>query len=240
MPYPPDFDNAWDISTPANTQLASLGAQDIRDLKDDIMQRMALLSGNLANRPTPETVNAIWGGTGYGLLFFATDVHRTYQWSGAAWVDVTYLIGGGASATIDDSENTVTNAAVYTTLNQVIIPAGVVSAGTVIEIDATVKITSGAVTTLKLTDNAGTTILGASYAYVLDTVKVSSRIFVHSGSQILHGSEFRTYAGSANGLYIQSGSASVDLIGTNTFTVQGHSGGLGVIIGYGMIAKVVG
>lgn len=240
MPFPPSFDETWDITVPANTQQASLGAQDIRDLTQAVMQRMSLLSGTLANRPTPETINAVWGGTGFGILYFAVDVHRTYQWNGASWSDVTYAIGGGASATIDDSENTVTNAGVFTNLNQVIIPAGVVSAGTVIEIDATVKVTSGATTSLKLTDNAGATILAATYAYVLDTVKVSSRIFVHSAGQILHGSEFRVYAASANGLYIQSGTPSVDLVGSNTFTMQGHSGGSGVVIGYGMIAKVLG
>jgi hypothetical protein len=59
------------------------------------MQRISLLSGVLANRPTPEMVNATWGGAGYGLLYFSTDNSKVYQWSGAAWVDITSSIGGG-------------------------------------------------------------------------------------------------------------------------------------------------
>jgi hypothetical protein len=89
MPFPPNFDHAWDLTQPPDTQLANLLGQDIRNLKDDVMQRMSLLSGTLANRPAPETVNATWGGVGYGLLYFATDTGQIFQWNGGGWVDVT-------------------------------------------------------------------------------------------------------------------------------------------------------
>lgn len=89
MSFPPSFDHAWDITQPPDTQLANLLGQDIRNLKDDIMQRMSLLSGTLANRPTPEILNAIWGGTGFGLLYFSTDTSQIFQWSGSVWVDIT-------------------------------------------------------------------------------------------------------------------------------------------------------
>jgi hypothetical protein len=89
MPFPPSFDHAWDLTQPPDTQLLNQGALDFRNLKDDIMQRLSLLSGTLANRPTPEIVNATWGGSGFGLLYFSTDNGKIYQWSGAAWVDVT-------------------------------------------------------------------------------------------------------------------------------------------------------
>lgn len=92
MPYPPTPTNIWDITQPPDTQLANLLGQDIRNLKQDIMQRMSLLSGTLANRPTPETVNATWGGVGFGILFFTTDTNQIFQWNGAAWVDVTFGI----------------------------------------------------------------------------------------------------------------------------------------------------
>ncbi len=50
---------------------------------------MSLLSGTTANMPTPEIVNATWGGAGFGLIFFATDTGIMWQWNGAAWVNVT-------------------------------------------------------------------------------------------------------------------------------------------------------
>lgn len=88
MPFPPAFTTVWDLTQPPDTQLLNQGALDFRTLKTDIMQRMSLLSGTLVNRPTPETVNATWGGTGFGLLYFATDTNAIYQWNGSAWVGV--------------------------------------------------------------------------------------------------------------------------------------------------------
>jgi hypothetical protein len=90
MAFPPIFDHVWDLTQPPDTQLANLLGQDIRNLKDDIMQRLSLLSGTFANRPTPETVNAVWGGAGFGLLYFATDTQQLFQWNGAAWVQITF------------------------------------------------------------------------------------------------------------------------------------------------------
>lgn len=91
MPYPPTYNEAWDITQPPDTQLANLLGSDIRNLKNDIMQRMALIAGPFANRPTPETTNATWGGVGFGILYFSTDNGHIYQWTGAgpAWADVT-------------------------------------------------------------------------------------------------------------------------------------------------------
>jgi len=107
MAFPPTYNEAWDITQPPDTQAANLLGSDIRNLKNDIMQRLSLLSGLFANRPTPEIVNATWGGAGYGLLYFATDTQQVFQWSGSAWVDVTLGITGyrlfnaqGASAAI--------------------------------------------------------------------------------------------------------------------------------------------
>jgi len=89
MPFPPAFTNAWDVTFPPDTQLANLLGQDLRNFRTDVMQRMALMSGTLANRPTPEIVNATWGGAGYGLLYFSTDTRQIFQWNGGAWVDIT-------------------------------------------------------------------------------------------------------------------------------------------------------
>jgi hypothetical protein len=94
LAFPPNFTNNWDITFPPDTQLANLLGQDLRNLRVDVMQRMSLLSGTLANRPAPETVNATWGGAGFGLLYFATDTSQIFQWNGAAWVDVSSSFRG--------------------------------------------------------------------------------------------------------------------------------------------------
>jgi len=93
MPFPPTFSNAWDVTFPPDTQLANLLGQDLRNFRTDVMQRLSLLSGTLVNRPTPEIVNATWGGAGFGLLYFAIDTKQVFQWNGAAWLDVSGSIG---------------------------------------------------------------------------------------------------------------------------------------------------
>lgn len=87
MAFPPAFDRAFDETFPPDTQLANLLGQDIRNLKTDIRERMALLSGTFANRPS--NMDAAFGGAGYGTIFIATDTNQVFQWNGAAWVDIT-------------------------------------------------------------------------------------------------------------------------------------------------------
>jgi hypothetical protein len=89
MAFPPLPTDIWDITQPLDTQLASQGAADFRALKLDIMQRLSQLSGTFANLPTPEVVNATWGGVGFGLLYFSTDTAQIFQWNGVAWIDIT-------------------------------------------------------------------------------------------------------------------------------------------------------
>jgi|SRR6267142_364682 len=101
MPFPPTFSNVWDITFPPDTQLANLLGQDLRNFRQDVMQRMSLLSGTLANRPTPEVVNATWGGVGFGILYFSTDTSQIFQWNNAAWIDISssFLASRGVAAT---------------------------------------------------------------------------------------------------------------------------------------------
>ncbi len=90
MPFPPTFDAAWAETFPPDTQAANLLGDDIRKFKADIRQRLALLSGTFANRPT--NMDAVFGGSGFGVLYFATDTAQIFQWSGSAWVDVSSSI----------------------------------------------------------------------------------------------------------------------------------------------------
>ena len=119
MPFPPTPTNVWDITQPPDSQLANLLGLDIRNLKNDIMQRLSLLSGTLANRPTPETVNATWGGTGFGLIYFATDVGIIYQWNGSAWVST----GGVGTLRLADVTQYTSNLGVATPTPGLVIPS---------------------------------------------------------------------------------------------------------------------
>jgi hypothetical protein len=76
------YTNTWAETAPADSSLASLVGQAIRTFKLDIRERTSQISGTLAVRPTPEAVFA-------GLMYFATDNGKMYEWSGSTWTDVT-------------------------------------------------------------------------------------------------------------------------------------------------------
>lgn len=125
------FTNQWDVTQPPDTQLANLLGQDIRNLKLDIQQRL-VLSGLNANKPPLNTdaQPANWT----GLLFFATDTGHIWQWSGAAWVDIT-------NSFIEPAVVTYFNALATTGVS---IPAGSLEAGDIVEISMKITQTPGA------------------------------------------------------------------------------------------------
>lgn len=98
------FTRAWNEAFPADTQAANLLGQDIRDLKQDVRERVAAISGTFANRPAVGDMVTAWGAFGgNGVLYFATDTGAIYQWNGAAWVDVTVTIGSSRIPTVGGS-----------------------------------------------------------------------------------------------------------------------------------------
>lgn len=95
------FTRDWDETFPPDTQPANLLGQDIRDLKTDIRERIAAISGPIANRPAVGDMITNWGDYGAnGFLYFATDTGAVYQWSGSAWVDVTATIASSRIPTV--------------------------------------------------------------------------------------------------------------------------------------------
>lgn len=82
------FSNQWDQTFPPDTQLANLLGQDIRNgVKVDVRERMAAISGLDAAKPafSGDAQPANWN----GVLFFATDTGKIYQWVNPAWIEVT-------------------------------------------------------------------------------------------------------------------------------------------------------
>lgn len=180
MPFPPAFDNIWDITQPPDTQAANLLGQDIRNLKDDIMQRMSLLSGTLANRPTPETVSAVWGGSGFGILYFSTDTQQTFQWTGVGgWVDVTGSVGGGVRDFDDFTRVSFVNiilSGVPLVIRTIVIPIGAVRNSAVtssyIELEYCVHVTS-------------TTVAPVQYYLLVAGTQVLSLTLASGGSDVI-------------------------------------------------------
>lgn len=87
------FTEVFDPTFPPDTQAANQLGADIRNFKLDIQQRMAAASGLDASKPAFEAGFA-------GVLYFATDTGKFWQWSGSAWVDVTSSFIQAQQATI--------------------------------------------------------------------------------------------------------------------------------------------
>lgn len=115
MPFPPTFDRAWDETFPPDTQLANLLGQDIRNFKTDIRERLSLLSGTFANRPA--NMDAIYGGSGFGILYFATDTQQLFQWNGAAWVQIGFNGNIVASANLTGQTASIPNTTLFTAVS---------------------------------------------------------------------------------------------------------------------------
>lgn len=164
MPFPPTFTDTWDHTTPPDTQLANLLGQDIRNLKLDIEQRMSLQAGLLSNRPTPETVNATWGGTGFGVIYIATDTNQTFQWNGSSWIDISQSVGPYKFYGYNFTPVTVANTVTNTALQAITIPAGALLVGRTFyfDIDGTLNLGTNSVDLVSLSFQLGSTVISGS------------------------------------------------------------------------------
>ena len=81
------FTNIYDNTFPPDTQLANLLGSDLRAFRLDIQQRVAAMSGLDASKPNfaGDAQPATWN----GILFFATDTGKIYQFNNPSWTDVT-------------------------------------------------------------------------------------------------------------------------------------------------------
>lgn len=131
------YTHAWDETAPADTSLANLLGQVVRNLKTDIHERL-LLSGLAAQRPTPESVFV-------GMIFLATDTHKFYRWNGSSWDDVTTNFTGAqvfkAGAVSQSSSGA---------LSSVTIPGGTLASGSVLKIKSLLQQSSGGSGTFRL------------------------------------------------------------------------------------------
>lgn len=81
------FTNVYDVTFPPDTQLANQLGLDLRNFRLDTQQRMASISGLDASKPNfaGDAQPNNWN----GVLFFATDTGKIYQFNNPAWTDLT-------------------------------------------------------------------------------------------------------------------------------------------------------
>lgn len=110
------FTNLWDQTFPLDSQLANLLGADCRQLRVDTQQRMAAISGLDAAKPAfgADAQPASWN----GILFFATDTGKIYQFNNPAWTDVTASFTKGntiyKNSTVVNHTGTTTLDTIYT------------------------------------------------------------------------------------------------------------------------------
>jgi hypothetical protein len=118
------FTNVFDITTPPDTQQANQLGLDLRNLALNLQQRMAAISGLDGAKPNfaADAQPANWN----GVLFFATDVGKIYQFNNPNWTDITSLLFSGTKTLValDGSVG-------------VTIPGNLLQAGSVIDIIST-------------------------------------------------------------------------------------------------------
>jgi hypothetical protein len=84
MNYILAYSRGWDETQPPDSQPANLLGQDLRQLKQDVRERMiSFASGPAADMPAPE---AVWGSANDGVIYFQTDTNNLYRWNGAQWI----------------------------------------------------------------------------------------------------------------------------------------------------------
>lgn len=127
------FTNTYDVTFPADTQLANLLGSDLRALALNVQQRMAVISGLDAAKPNfaGDAQPANWN----GILFFATDTGKIYQFNNPSWTAITGSFIPAATAAIRNNAS-VTNTGNTTnnTIYTLAVPGGSMGANGIIRV----------------------------------------------------------------------------------------------------------
>ena len=197
MGVPPT--NVFDVTQPLDTSGANLLGSDIRTAELNLQQRMAIISGILANRwnPGSDAQPTNWS----GLLYFATDTKQVFQWTGSAWVEITptflpFMMINSASIRLVGQAAAIAETVLYT------VPAGQgglyrVSVDTLI----TVAGTSGTINANIFWNNgiaAQSAAIAIANVATAGTESFSSpfQMYVPAGQQIQYSTQFNSVVGS--------------------------------------------
>lgn len=188
------YTRAWDETQPPDTQLANLLGQDIRQLEQNLSERISSFgAGLLASRPTPE---AVWGNANFGVMYFATDTSQVFRWTGAAWSDITGFL-------FNRSFTDVTAVAVQNgTLNTVNIPASACQIGSIVRITAFGQCPINGITGA---DGLFSLKFGATAVSILDVTAADSafaKIFMRMSADVLiTGAATQRASGSVDSMF---------------------------------------
>lgn len=207
MPAP--FTNSWDQNFPADTGLVSQGAANLRQLRLDTQQRMAAISGLDAAKPSfaADSQPMQW----QGVLFFALDTGKVYQFSGTAWTDVTSSIGSGlGSATtisvVDKNTQSITRT--NTTTEAVVFTSNI----PILQTSSVLRITTNfVVDTWSAQFNViwrwnGVQILSAQYPSGIGGTVVGSQLFI-ANRTVLNSQQWNAYFTTAPSGQFQGGTS---------------------------------
>lgn len=212
------FTNTWDDTQPPDTQTANLLGQDIRNLKLDIMQRMAAfgigLSGSIQN-PDAST-NAVFGTPNQGVLYYAYDTGQIFQWNGSSWTQVVLR------KNYSDPSVNVSNTP-GSSVNSITIPANVLSLGSSLKIIAGGSLAGGASCTLQF----NSVVLAELGSGVESNFAFSADLICTFGG--LFGIVTSSVGGSFN---VSSVATAITIITANVVSVQV---GVGSVTGDGLV-----
>lgn len=208
------FTNVWDDTFPADTELANLLGANLRQVRLDAQQRMAAISGLDASKPAfgADAQPANWN----GILFFATDTGKIYQFNNPAWTDVTNSFR--LTTTVVFRNNTQVVHTGDTTLDTIFTAAlPVLGANSVLRCTLSWKVNAqGAVGTSISMNLGGTQIITHSYSSVgnYNGVEFLSLWYVINKNSV--SSQKEVFTNQMNAAFGQIVSESVGLSAVNT------------------------
>lgn len=225
------FANVWDTTFPPDTQLANLLGQDIRNgVKVDVQQRMAAISGLDAAKPAfgGDAQPANWN----GILFFATDTGKIYQFNNPSWTDVTSNFTTKSSALKAVNQVTHTGTVTLDTIYTLNIPANIIGTTGRVRMTAQATIsTAVGIGTMRM--NFGATVIGQSATANSGGAPKTLKVVVEGGNtgatntQRWDGFVFDGSGAVVPFSFCQSTSGAVDTTAGVTVTLQYQSGNAG-------------
>jgi hypothetical protein len=164
------FTNIWDTTFPPDSQLANLLGQDLRSFRLDVQQRMGSISGLDASKPSfgSDAQPNNWN----GVLFFAIDTGRIYQFVNPSWNDVTANVLHTSSVVKLTNQITHTGDTTLDTIYSLTIPA--LTTTSMLRISVGLNVISGTTngwslslggTVITQVNNGANTATGASMIY---------------------------------------------------------------------------
>jgi len=206
------FTNIWDDTFPPDTQLANLLGEDLRNFRVDVQQRMAAISGLDASKPDfgSDAQPDDWD----GILFFAIDTGKVYQFNNPSWTDVTPSVGRGGTKYTTAGTATTGNGQ---TLFSIAIPAGILNVGNVIDIEYGFSLSGGA---------SALIVVGGGLTFLLNGTQFAAKIRGYFSTTTALKCLINEYATASISNNVVTGGVSDVTAGLNIVVTQSGAGSI--------------